>query len=332
MKIILLKPGALRLFILLTLFFSSGNAFAQNVQARVNTDSLSIGDTFKYSLTIQLDKEYQRVEFPDTNSFPSSVDLIDRQQFKLSEFSDSLIYDLQYFGNEDLRIPSMPITFYSAQDTSVVSTEPIFLYFKTVVAEGDTTLKPMKPNFGFPRLWWPWILAAFLIAAFLIWWYRFREQQEKEEPEPEPEIKPFYNPIKELEIELKNIKEESSIAETKDFKAFYSSIGDAIRLYYEELYKIPALESTTSEMLRYVEAYGVDDTMAEKTRLVLQRADLVKFAKFTPTLDDAWKTYDHAVEFLERAKLADSARISRLKAKYDAQFKPEPSNSNGREQ
>jgi len=46
----------------------------------------------------------------------------------------------------------------------------------------------------------------------------------------------------------------------------------------------------------------------------------VKFAKFTPTLEDAWKTYDLALEFLERAKLADSARISRLKAKYNEQF------------
>jgi hypothetical protein len=332
MRIILLKPGALRLFILLMLLFFSGNAYAQNVQTRVSTDSLSIGDTFKYSLIVQLDKEYQKVEFPDTNSFPSSVDLIDRQQFKLSEFSDSLIYELQYFGNEDLLIPTMPVTFFSQQDTSVVSTDPILLYFKTVVAEGDTTLKPLKPNFGFSRLLWPWILAGFLISAFLIWWYRFRDLQEQVEPEPEPQIQPFNNPIKELESALKNIKSESNIAETKNFKDFYSDIGDAIRTYFEELYKIPALESTTSEMLRYVEAYGVDDTMAEKTRMVLQRADLVKFAKFTPTLEDAWKTYDHAFEFLERAKLADSARISRLKAKYDAQFNPEPSTQNGGQQ
>ncbi len=65
--------------------------------------------------------------------------------------------------------------------------------------------------------------------------------------------------------------------------------------------------------------------MTEKTRVILRKADLVKFAKFTPTLEDAWETFDHAIEFMERAKLADSVRISRLKVKYEAQFKPKAS-------
>jgi hypothetical protein len=188
-----------------------------------------------------------------------------------------------------------------------------------VVAEGDTTLKQMKPNFAFPRSWWPWVLAALALAGFLVWWFKFREEPETSE-EPKPEIKPFYNPLAELEKELQDIKANSNIAETKDFKLFYSEVGDAIRTYYEDLYQIPALESTSSELLRYLDAYGVDDKLTEKTRLILRKADLVKFAKFTPTLEDAWKTLEYAMEFLEQAKLTDSARIARLKAKYNEQF------------
>lgn len=325
MKIILLKPGALQSLIILILLFFSVNIYAQTVRTNIDTDSISIGDTFRYSLIIQQDQEYQRIEFPDTSSFPPSVELIDRQQFKLSEFSDSLIYNLQYFGNKDLSLPEMPVTFYSEEDTIQLRTDPVLLFFKSVVAEGDTTLKPMKPNFTFPRPWWPWILAGLLLAAFLIWWYKFREEPEEAESKPQIEIKPFNNPIKELEKNLLNIKKDSDIAETKNFKRFYSEIGDAIRTYFEELYKIPALESTSTELLRYLDAYGVDDTMTEKTRVILRKADLVKFAKFTPTLEDAWETFDHAIEFMERAKLADSARISRLKVKYEAQFKPKAS-------
>lgn len=328
MKIILLKPGALRLFTLLILLFFSADIHAQTVRTNTDTDSLRIGDTFRYSLIIQQDQEYQKIEFPDSTSFPASVELIDRQQFKLSEFADSLIYNLQYFGNEDLNIPGMPVTFYSEDDTIRVRTEPVLLYFKSVVAEGDTTLKPMKPNFSFSRPWWPWILVGLVLAAFLIWWHKFREEPKEAEPEPQVEIKPFYNPIKELEKSLLSIKKESDIAETKNFKLFYSEVGDAIRTYFEELYNIPALESTSTELLRYLDAYGVDDTMTEKTRIILRKADLVKFAKFTPSLDDAWETFDHAIEFMERAKLADSARISRLKAKYEAQFKPKPYEQN----
>ncbi len=320
MKIISPRSGFLNFSVLLLLCFWSSLSYAQSVHNRVNTDSLSIGDTFQLSLTLQLDKEYQKVVFPDTNSFPPSLQLIDRQQFKVSEFSDSLIYNLQYFGNEDLNISPLPITLFAQNDTSIIYSDPFVLYFKTVVAEGDTTLKPMKPNFDFPRPWWPWALLGIALAGFLLWWFKFRESDAENEEEPKTVIEPFYNPLEALEETLVELKKETNIAQDKDFKTFYSEIGDAIRAYFDELYNIPALECTSRELFRYLDAYGVDDMLVEKTRNVLHAADLVKFAKFTPTLDDAWKTYDYVLEFLERAKLADSARISSLRAKYKEQF------------
>ncbi|WP_290967945.1 MULTISPECIES: hypothetical protein [Gracilimonas] len=320
MKITLLRLRALRLSFLLVTCLCSAQVFAQSVNTRVTADSLTIGEVFEYSIAIQFDREYQNVQYPDTNSFPSSLELLGRQQFRTSDFSDSLVYTLQYFNNEDVQISSMPITLYGTNDSSTVFTDPVSLYFKTVVAAGDTTLKPMKPNFAFPRPWWPWVLAGLALAGFLLWWFKFRDQEKTESVDPEPQIEPFYNPLEELEKQLLVIKNESKVADTKNFKLFYSEVGDAIRAYFEDLYNIPALECTSSELLRYLDAYGVDDTLTEKTRLILRKADLVKFAKYTPTLEDAWQTYDNALEFLERAKLADSARIGRLKAKYNQQF------------
>lgn len=302
------------------LLLPAGSIWAQSLDSRVSTDSLTIGETFEYALILQMDQEYERIQFPDTNAFPPSLELLNRQQFKLSEFSDSLIYSFQYFGNEDLQIPPMPVTLYSADDSTTLFSEPVALFFKTVVARGDTTLKPMKPNFTFGRMWWPWILAALLLSAALVWWFYFREEKEAEIEEPEKEIKPFYDPLKELEKTLQSLKDNSALAQNRDFKSFYSTLGDAIRRYFEDLYRIPALESTTSELLRFLEAYGVDDDLTEATRKVLRKADLVKFAKFTPTLDDAWNTHEEALVFLKRAKLADASRISRLKAEYNEQF------------
>ena len=322
MYILTLKPGALRLFLLLVACLCSMQVVAQNVNTHVSTDSITVGQIFKYSLTVQLNQEYQRVQFPDTNAFPSSVEFTERQQFKLSEFSDSLVYNLQYFGNQNLQISSLPVTIFMDTDSTVIYTDPVLVSFKNVVAEGDTTLKPMKPIYAFPRPWWPWVLAGLAIIALLIWWFRFRDRAEETSIET-PEIEPFYNPLVALESKLQAIKKDSQLAETKNFKLFYSELGDAIRAYYEELYKIPALESTSGELMRYLGAYGVDDELTEKTRLILKKADLVKFAKYTPTLDDAWKTYEMALEFSERAKLADSARIARLKAKYNEQFEME---------
>jgi hypothetical protein len=319
MKKLLLNRCASFLIVALSILFS-GHIQAQSVRTQVDTDSLRIGDTFNYSLLLQLDEEYESVQFPDTNSFPSSVEVLNRKQFKLSEFSDSLIYELQFFGNEDLQISSLPLRIISESDTSTLYTDPVTIYFRTIVAEGDSTLKPMKPNYKFPRPWWPWILALIALTGFLIWWFKIREQGTEEIKTQKPVIPIFYDPVKELEKDLLLIKKETKVEQTKDFKLFYSQIGDAIRTYFEELYKIPALESTTGELIRYLDAYGVDDILTEKTRSILSKADLVKFAKFTPTLDDAWKTYHEAHEFLERAKLTDASRVGRMKAEYDSKY------------
>ncbi|WP_142456200.1 hypothetical protein [Gracilimonas mengyeensis] len=289
---------------------------AQNVHTSVNTDSITAGEVFELSMLVQLDREYKKVAFPDTTAFPPTVSIVDREQYRRSQFSDSLVYNLQYFGVDDLQIPPLPVTLIFEEDSTTLYTDPVLLYFKTVVAEGDTTLKPMKPNYEFPLPLWPWVLAAAVLAAFLVWWFYFREEKEKEEKK-EPVLEPFYNPLDALEKRLHTLKRETDLPETKDYKTFYSEISDAIRAYYEELYNIPALESTSGELLRYLDVYDVDQTLAEATRKVLRQADLVKFAKFTPTLDDAWKTYDYALEFLERAKESDRTKIRRLRREYD---------------
>lgn len=320
MKHMLLKPSALPVFCLLLFCLLEIQVQAQTVKTYVSTDSLTIGEKFEYSLTLQLDQEYNNIVFPDTNAFPPSVDLIEKRQYKLSEFSDSLVYSMQFFGNEDLEISSLPVSLYAIEDSSEIYSDPVTLYFKTVVAEGDSTFKSMRDIFEFPRALWPWILAALLLGGFAYWWFMIREQDEQDQKEEKPEIEPFYNPLEELEKTLVAIKEDSDIAQTKDFKSFYTAVGDAIRRYFEDLYNIPALESTSTELLRYLDAYGVDEELIGHTRKVLRKADLVKFAKFTPTLDDAFATHDVAMDFLERAKIADNARIRRLRADYNQQF------------
>lgn len=330
MKFISLRLSALSTFIFLFTIVSPQNAAAQSVRTYISTDSLSVGEIFDYSLVLQLDEEYNRVIFPDTTEFPSSLELTERQQFKLSQFSDSLTYRLQFFGTEDIRIPPLAIQLYSDEDSITVYTEPVTIFFKNIVEEGDTHIMPLKPIFEFPRAWWPWIIVAILLAAFLVWWFKFREVPEVDQSKPLPQIKPFYNPLSELETTLNKIKNESKIAQTKDFKSYYSEISDAIRRYYEDLYNIPALESTSRELLRYLEAYGTDQEMINITRKTLLNADLVKFAKVTPTLEDAQQTYQLAVDFLDRARVADNARISHLRERYEAQFaRPETETERG---
>lgn len=308
-------------FLGLLLLFLQPTLYGQSVRAGASTDSVSAGDVFQYRMILQQNQEYDRIVYPDTALFPPTIELRNRQQFKTSAFADSVVYHFQFFGNEDVFIPSLPVILISGSDTSTVYTNSVALSYKALVAEGDTSIKPLKPVFSFPRVWWPWLIAALLLAAFLVWWFKFREKAEPAPAAPMPEIIPFNDPHEELHRTLKTIKEQyPNLAIVRDFKPYYSDISDALRLYFERLYLIPALESTSRELLRYLDAYGVDDIMTDLTRRILNKSDLVKFAKFTPTPDDAIATYELAAEFLQRAEQADARRIARMKKKHDEQY------------
>ncbi len=315
----------LYILILLALIFPNG-INAQTVVLSSSTDSVSVGDIIQLNIKIQLTQQVDELIYPDSAMFPPELTFLDVQQFKLTDFSDSLSYRVQYFANQDVFIPSFPIGLVSATDTSMVFSNSLTIPFKTILASPEEELKPIKPILPFESFPWALLFISLVIIAALIWAYLTYTKKE-ETPEIVQIIQPipFTNPLQNLEKELISLKSDYNLANTKDFKYFYSTISDSMRGYYEELYEIPALESTTREVLRYLDAFGVDHEMIQSTRAVLNKSDMVKFAKYEPTLDKAWICYAEAIDFVERAKLIDASRIARKKANHERQWEePEP--------
>lgn len=299
---------------------STDTTIGQSVSASGPIDSLTVGEIFNFSITIKNSVPAEKVIFPDSNSFYGDIEFLSSSHFKVSSSTDSTEFNLQFFGVEDASIPPLPIRIVSGSDTTLIFTDPYQLFYKQTIGSENDELKPLKPNFAFPRIIWPYLVGLLVLLAtgLFIWWKFFRSQDEQEtETRPIPEFK---NPLDELEAILIRLKEEHTGKIEKDFKWFYSELGDAIRWYIEELYKIPALESTTREVLRYMDAFGVDVQMIKHTRTVLNEADMAKFAKFKPTLDESWNAYKEGLAFMERAKAVDSMRIHRMKREFENQY------------
>ncbi len=312
------------ILILGTLLVFSTQGIAQSSSASTSKDSITVGEIFNISIKLQLDKPYDRVAFPDSNAFPPVLDLLRTQQFRVTDFTDSVLYRIQFFANTDITLPPFRIALISSGDTSFIYTNPVALYFKTVLPSEDAELKPLKPIFTFSGF--PWALAIIilaLIAAALLAYYTFWKKANKAPVKEIKSFEPFKNPLTELEATLSYLKNEYDLPVNKDFKYFYTALSDSIRTYYEDLYNIPALESTSRELFRFLDAFGVDHEMIKSTRLILNRSDMVKFAKYTPTLDDAWTCYQYAIDFVDRARLVDASRISRKKSEYEFRFKQE---------
>jgi len=311
------------LYILLGILTMLGgqSVSAQSVVLSSSVDSVSVGDIIHLNIKVQLNQQVDEIFYPDSSAFPPELTWLNLQQFKLTDFSDSLSYRVQYFANQDVFIPSFPIGLITATDTIYIFSNSITLPFKTVLANSEVALKPIKPILFFKSFPWGLILISIVILAAMIWaYFNFIRKEPMQEIVKVVQPVAFANPIQQLEKQLTSLKTDYNLSETKDYKYFYSTISDSIREYFEELYDIPALESTTRELLRFVDAFGVDHEMIQSTRSVLNKSDMVKFAKYEPTLERAWICYADAIEFVERAKLIDASRIARKKAAFDSQW------------
>lgn len=299
---------------------TSVHVHAQEVHTYIDRDSVQVGDIFQYTIVLEKDREYQSILFPDEEMIDSDeLSFISRDHHRVNANRDSLVYSLQFFGVEDYQIPRLDITLIARESDTTLTTNPVPVFFKSVLAENEDNFRPLKPIFDFAIAIWPYLLLLILIGG-LIWflyqrYYRIRE--EKSKPEPAPEPTPFKNPIKTLQKSLDALSGKDSPLENKNFKEFYVQLGDSIRRYFEDTYEIDALEMTSREILTALQEFPADRQVINITRKVLNEADMVKFANFQPTTDQAHKALNIAGEFLQTVRKVDQSRIDRLKELHE---------------
>lgn len=155
----------------------------------------------------------------------------------------------------------------------------------------------------------------------LLFVQKYNNPPEAEE-KPRFTAEPFLNPLKELENNLNRLKD-VPLQSSKQFEQFYIDLGDAIRLYFERMYSIPALESTSREIIYDLNRKMVDERLINQTRSVLREADMVKFAKFNPTKEHARKSYQEAEGFLSVARGLHRNRVQQMQRQHNAKVEHE---------
>ena len=81
-------------------------------------------------------------------------------------------------------------------------------------------------------------------------------------------------------------------------KAFYSGITDTLREYIAARYGVGAMEMTTAEIFKDMKQTDAPADLLDELRDLFERADFVKFAKFTASDEDNAKALPVAVRFV----------------------------------
>ena len=250
-------------------------------------DSVRISTPFNIVLVTPTNIE-DEIIFPDSSSFPPTL-FLSQASYGSSTTEDSVQYTFQYFGNQDLSLSDLRILYKVSEDTVTIPVPTLRLPFSSrlepIISRGDTlTLNPIKPNFNFFN---PWLFALLIgiIAACLslIWWWYNRSRNKHTLPDTPSYLPVYVSPLQILKRELQQIQQDNYPLTDEAIKIYYSSISDAFRNYYEVLYGFPALESTSRELLGFLNKIAEPSSIIDIVRSLLISADQVKFAKFKPT-------------------------------------------------
>ena len=143
-----------------------------------------------------------------------------------------------------------------------------------------------------------WMLAAIAIIAALYLIVRFRDD------------KPIIRRIKvEARIPahvraITGIEElrQSGGPHSEDSKSYYTQLTDILREYINERFGFNATEMTSYEILERLEESRDKESLSE-LRDLLSTADMVKFAKFKPMLNENDQNLINALEFVNETKI-----------------------------
>ncbi len=183
--------------------------------------------------------------------------------------------------------------------------DPMKLEVKTMPVDTATFVPhDIKGQIRYPvtfREILPWLcialLAGLLIAgtAYLIKRYRRRHNPEYARKDPAHIVA-----LRKLDRYRGN-----KMWAPEQQKAFYSGVTDIIREYMSERYEFGAMEMTTAEIFDEMKRKDAPAELLEEVRDLFERADFVKFAKFTASDEDNARALPTAVRFVTETYQAE---------------------------
>ena len=299
-----------------------GTAFAQEdvlskvrISLSVEPPTLSFGDEVTFTLEVTHPNDHRVViQRLPTNSSWGQFEVREQSKAQIVVNDDGTKTTTQTitavtYGRGTIQTPDILIT-VTGPDGTVEQTSPLpkELIVGSVLSGPDAELEDIRPQADLSTPVWDdpvartstlLIVLAGLLAAAVLAAYLLRRRLQGT-PTPVLDTRtPWEIAIDELDrIERLDLPEDGL------FKEHYTLVADAMRVYVQAMYlrdvsPVDAIDMTTDEIWSALRRSSLSYDDAKLVLDLLQEADLVKFAKYTPAVSQAYEASGQARYIVE---------------------------------
>ncbi|MBE6330506.1 MAG: hypothetical protein E7072_10420 [Bacteroidales bacterium] len=266
---------------------------AITVSAALDSSIMKIGEQRKIALEVK-QPHSAVVYFPTINgndTLAQGIEILKITPPDTLKSNNALTIKQEYFitSFDTGRYVLPPFVFKSK--TQSYTTEQ--LYLDVITYDEDLTnaqLTGMAENYDPPFNWVRFLLYLSIVLGILglgaLIYYIYKVVQEMKNNQIEEEIVVDNRLPHEIALEeLEKIKSDK-LWQKGEVKVYYTVLTDTLRDYFTRRFNIPAMEMTSSEIIRSLK-YEHDAVDAiERVREIFDISDMVKFAKMEPSQED----------------------------------------------
>lgn len=284
--------------------------------AKISRDSILLGDPVQYTAEIELPAPLQAYFPVIPDSLGNGIELLAPPTIDTVRSDKSTKYILNLlltaFDSGYTVVPAIPYGVGPSgqiTDTSLLSPQVLYVMFmprdSSLAGDIHDIKPPMREPYTFAELA-PWIGLGLLLVAAIVLIIIYLNKRRNNEQFLKKLFKPSEPPHVVALRALALIRDRKLWA-SDDHKHYYTELTDVLRAYLEGRFGIDAQEKTSAEIIEALRAvdYNFGDTLQQLSDM-LATADLVKFAKHTPLIDENERHLSLSAEFVASTKPAEA--------------------------
>lgn len=295
------------LILLLVTIFNFSTTAQVTIDARLDSGRILIGDQVRLKIQMQASGG-ALLQAPDLSGFDSlkNIEILDTSKIDTLQRGSTLTLEqtltITSFDSGFYWLPKIPVNFVFNGKTGIAQSNSLRLEVATIPITNDSIqIAPIKPIIQEPQTledFIPFLIPLLILIIIGCIIYLLVKRKKK------PKVQPPARVLLPHEIALQKLLalQQQKLWQSGEVKLYQTELTFIIREYLEARFNIPALESTTDEIVMNLRQTDLQESWRDRMQEIFINADLVKFAKAQPPVNVHELGMSEALAFVTATK------------------------------